>query len=115
MRGRIFWFIALAAVGGAAAVAWQTEHKPATAALQSTSAPSAVPVTADVVQKQDVAIYLGGLGSVQAFNTVTVKARVDGTLEKLAFTEGQEVKEGDLLAQVDSRPYQAQLAQVQAA
>lgn len=66
-----------------------------------------MPVVAGVVEKKDVPIYLDGLGTVQAFNTVTVKARVDGTLDKVVFTEGQDVKQGDLLAQIDVRPYQA--------
>jgi multidrug efflux system membrane fusion protein len=66
-----------------------------------------VPVVAGVVEKKDVPIYLDGLGTVQAFNTVTVKARVDGTLDKVVFSEGQDVKQGDLLAQIDVRPYQA--------
>ncbi len=70
-----------------------------------------VPVVAGTVEKHDVPIYLDGLGTVQAFNTVIVKARVDGQLEKVAFQEGQDVKKGDLLAQVDIRPYQAQLDQ----
>ena len=70
-----------------------------------------VPVTAGTVEKHDVPIYLDGIGTVQAFNTVTVHARVDGELEKVAFTEGQDVKAGDLLAQIDARPYQAQLDQ----
>jgi multidrug efflux system membrane fusion protein len=74
--------------------------------------PPAVPVTADLARKQDVPIYRLGLGSVQAYNTVTVHVRVDGELDKVAFTEGQDVKAGDLLAQIDPRPFQAALDQV---
>lgn len=70
-----------------------------------------VPVVAGTVEQRDVPIYLDGLGTVQAFNTVTVKARVDGQIEKIGFTEGQDVKEGDLLALIDPRPYQAALDQ----
>ncbi len=73
-----------------------------------------VPVVAGAVEKRDVSIFLDGIGTVQAFNTVTVRARVDGELEKVAFTEGQDVKAGDLLAQIDARPYQAQLDQATA-
>ena len=70
-----------------------------------------VPVVGGTVERKDVPIFLDGLGTVQAFNAVTVKARVDGQLEKVAFTEGQDVKVGDLLAQIDVRPYQAMLDQ----
>ncbi len=70
-----------------------------------------VPVIAGKVEEKNVPIYLDGLGTVQAYNTVTVKARVDGQLDKVAFTEGQDVKEGELLAQIDPRPYQAALDQ----
>lgn len=73
-----------------------------------------VPVVAGSVEKRDVPIFLDGIGTVQAFNTVTVRARVDGELEKVAFTEGQDVKAGDVLAQIDARPYQAQLDQANA-
>ena len=73
-----------------------------------------VPVVAGMVTQKDVAIYLDGLGTVQALNTVTVRVRVDGQLTKVAFTEGQEVKEGDLLAEIDPVPFQATLAQTQA-
>jgi multidrug efflux system membrane fusion protein len=67
------------------------------------------------VKRVDVPVYLEGLGTIQAFNTVTVTARVDGELQKLGFEEGQTVKKGDLLAQIDPRPYQAALEQSRAA
>ena len=73
-----------------------------------------VPVVACLVTQKDVPIYLDGLGTVQAFNTVTIHARVDGQLQKVAFTEGQDVHTGDLLAQIDSAPFKTQLAQSQA-
>ena len=76
--------------------------------------PPAVPVTTANVAKQDVPIYLRGLGSVQAFNAVLVRARVDGTLMQFPVTEGQEVKQGDLLAVIDPRPFQAALDAVMA-
>jgi multidrug efflux system membrane fusion protein len=74
----------------------------------------AVPVVAGKVEQKDVPIYLDGLGTVQAFNTVTVHSRVDGQLEQVLFTEGQDVKTGDLLVVVDPRPYQAALDQAKA-
>ena len=82
--------------------------------LQS-AAPSGVPVVSDLVKRQAVQIYLDGVGSIQAFNTVTVRARVDGQLDIVTFAEGQYVNAGDLLAQLDPRSFQAQLAQTEAA
>ena len=73
-------------------------------------APSEIPVTAGVVTAQDVPQYLEGIGTVQAFNMVTVKTQVDGAIVKVAFTEGQEVRKGDPLFQIDPRPYEAALA-----
>jgi membrane fusion protein, multidrug efflux system len=72
-------------------------------------APLAIPVDIASVQPADVPVYLEGLGTVQAFYTVTVTARVDGQIDKVAFTEGQDVKKGTLLVQIDPRPYQAAL------
>jgi membrane fusion protein, multidrug efflux system len=71
----------------------------------------AVPVTTTTAQRQDVPVWLRGLGTVQALNTVTVRARVDGTLDKFPVTEGQMVSHGTVLAVIDPRPYQAVLDQ----
>jgi multidrug efflux system membrane fusion protein len=70
-------------------------------------------VTTASVRRQDVPVHVDGIGTVQAYNTVTVRARVEGQLDKVLFMEGQEVKAGDTLAQIDPRPYQARLSQAQ--
>ena len=70
-------------------------------------APKPVPVTIASVEKADFPAYLFGLGSVQGLNTVVVRTRVDGQIDKIAFQEGQLVKQGDILAEIDPRPYQA--------
>jgi multidrug efflux system membrane fusion protein len=94
---------------------WQSLASPTLrAAAAVPPAAPAVPVQATVATKRDVPVYLTGIGTVQAFNTVTVKTRVDGELQKVAFTEGQDVKAGDLLAQIDPRPFQATLDQATA-
>jgi multidrug efflux system membrane fusion protein len=85
--------------------AWRAIHKPADAA--SRNAPPAIAVDTATAKHSDVPIYLQGLGTVQAFYTVTVTARVDGEIQKIGFTEGQTVHKGDLLAQIDPRPNQA--------
>jgi multidrug efflux system membrane fusion protein len=70
-----------------------------------------VPVVVATAQRGDLPVYFNGLGTVTAFNTVTVRSRVDGQLLSVAFKEGQFVHEGDLLAQIDPRPFQVQLEQ----
>ncbi|HTA59422.1 MAG TPA: MdtA/MuxA family multidrug efflux RND transporter periplasmic adaptor subunit [Candidatus Baltobacteraceae bacterium] len=72
-----------------------------------------VPVVVATATKGDLPVFLNGLGNVTAFNTVTVRSRVDGQIVKINFTEGQYVKEGDSLVEIDPRPYQVQLEQAQ--
>ncbi len=108
LKNRLFLglAIALAAIGY-----WAVTHAHKTAAGKSFAA---VPVVTSAAVKRDFPVYLNGIGSVQAFNTVTVRVRVDGEIQKIAFTEGQDVAAGDLLAQIDPRPFEAQLAQAEA-
>jgi len=112
MRRRWIWAlagIALAATGGAA---WRVLEDPAGAVPRTQAAPPpAIPVTIGVSERKDVPVYLAGLGTVQAYNTVTVHVRVDGELMRVHFTEGQDVKAGDLLAEIDPAPFQAALDQ----
>ena len=82
---------------------------------QAQAAARSVPVVAAPVQRRDVPIYLDGLGNVAAFYTVTVRTQVDGRLDQVLFREGQQVGKGDLLARIDPRPFQNQLAQAQGA
>lgn len=107
------WAYALAAlllIGGAY-IGWPRQQN---ANVAKSAAPPAVPVTVASVTKADFPVYLTGLGTVQGFNTVTVRTRVDGQINQIAFKEGQFVKEGDLIAQVDPRPFQAALDQANA-
>ena len=73
--------------------------------------PAAVPVTVAPVANGDFPVYLYGLGVVTPYDTVTVKSRIDGQVTKINFKQGQFVQEGDVLAQIDPRPYQAALDQ----
>ncbi|MGO4331853.1 efflux RND transporter periplasmic adaptor subunit, partial [Cupriavidus sp. M-11] len=81
---------------------------------QAAAPAPAVSVSSALVRREDVPIGLGGVGTVQAMATVTVKPRVDGQLDRVGFVEGQDVKAGQLLAQIDPRTFQAQLQQAQA-
>jgi multidrug efflux system membrane fusion protein len=81
----------------------------AVAQTKAESSSPAVPVTAASVTRQDVPLWLSGLGAVRAFNAVQLRSQVDGILQQVAVAEGQEVKKGELLAVIDPRPYQAAL------
>ena len=107
---RLAWLVVIAAVGCGAY--WGYLHLASnanTAKAQVKAAP--VPVTTALVRKADFPVYLTGLGTVEPYNTVTVSSRVDGEITKVFFRQGQMVKEGDTLATIDPRPYQAALDQ----
>jgi len=97
-----------ALIGGAAALT--TTRSAGSAASAATLLPP-VPVVAGTVKSGKVPIYLRGIGNVTAYNTVVVKSQIQGQLTAISFTEGQFVHKGDLLAQIDPRPYQAALDQ----
>ncbi|MBV8264908.1 MAG: biotin/lipoyl-binding protein [Planctomycetaceae bacterium] len=116
MRVSIKLLSLLAAVLVVAVVSWwlsPRDNETATAAQQQNTLQGGnqqgVPVLAGTAEARDVPIIVRGIGSVQAYNMVTVKSRVDGNIVKVAFTEGQYVHQGNLLIQIDPRPYQAQL------
>jgi membrane fusion protein, multidrug efflux system len=89
--------------------------RPRDGAKTAAAAPASVPVAVTIAQTRDFPIILRGLGSVAAYATVEVKSRVVGNIVKVNFREGQSVKAGDLLVQLDPRPYQATLAQARGA
>jgi membrane fusion protein, multidrug efflux system len=127
MRPR--WWIFLVVVAALIALGATTLRRPSSAARAGAdnAAPGggragrggagmsvAIPIVAAPVTARDVPIYLEGLGTVIAYNTVTIKSRVDGELVKVNFREGDEVKAGQVLAQIDSRPFEVQLHQAEA-
>lgn len=112
----------IAAVAAAAAIlaagigGWQfLKHAPTAALARQLGSAAGVPVTLGTVTAKNVPVYVDGIGTVQAYNTVTVKSRVDGQIVAVHFTEGEEVEQGQLLFQIDPRPYRAALEQAQAA
>ena len=110
----LFIGLAVLVVVGGGYLGWKHFHDQAAAKAAQKKPPPAVPATIATAEKADFPVYLKGLGTVQPFNTVTVKSRVDGEVIKIGFKQGAMVKEGDLIAQIDPRPYQAALDQAEA-
>jgi multidrug efflux system membrane fusion protein len=109
LRGRIvIALLSLAVIAGVVAAFW---YRPAATRDADRARVEPIPVLAAPASRADVPIYLDGLGTVQAFNTVTVKPQVDGKLIEMRFTEGQDVRAGDVLARIDPTTYQAALDQ----
>ena len=111
MRRKHLVLIGVAAVVIAGSVLAFRHLWPARDAEAASSAPPAAPIVAGTVAQHDVPIYLNGVGTVIAYNTVVVRAQIQGQITSINFTEGQQVHAGDLLAQIDPRPYQAQIEQ----
>jgi multidrug efflux system membrane fusion protein len=108
--------IALVAILGAAYVGWNyfVATKMAHAAVVAKAIPTPIPVTVARVEPMDFPVYLNGLGTVQPYDKIMVRSRVDGQILKVAFRQGQMVNKGDTLVEIDPRPYQAALDQVRA-
>jgi multidrug efflux system membrane fusion protein len=106
-------FAVIAVLGWRAAARRQTEKQALLAQQARAAALRPIPVAVARVEKRDFPVYLTGLGSVTAYNTVTVQSRVTGQIMKMYFKEGDHVKAGQMLAQIDPRPYEVQLQQSQ--
>src|SRR5947208_16346108 len=107
--------LAALAILAAAVLPWTFgPSAPATAQTPPAGSGPGVPVTVGTVAAADVPVFLNGIGTVQAFNMVTIKSRVDGQIVRVEFAEGQDVKAGAPLLQIDPRPFQAALEQAQA-
>jgi multidrug efflux system membrane fusion protein len=113
MLSRVAAAVVVVGLAGAGYIFLQVTHRPKASA--TAAAEEGVPVIAAVAQAQDVPLVVRGIGTVQAYNMVVIKTRVDGAIVKVSFSEGQDVKAGDPLFQIDPRPFKAALDQAQAA
>lgn len=112
MQKRVFFAGFLVAACAVGVMAWQASG--AGQPPHALSLPPPVPVVAQKVQVSDVPIVMSGIGTVEAYNVVDVHTQVTGTIERIGFVEGQTVRPGSLIAQLDPRPYQAALQQAHA-
>lgn len=110
--------VLLVGVGGVLFVRSRRASSQATAAASASASAAlnrAIPVAVATVERKDLPVHLDGLGNVSAFYTVTIKSQVEGRVDKVLFTEGQMVKKGDVLVQIDARPFVIAVHQAQAA
>ena len=119
-RARWLWLLILAALAAGTWYFWPylkskagSPGAPTSGARGKKGGPAVVPVVAAKARKGNISVYITGLGSVIPINTVTVKSRVDGQLMKVSYREGDLVHEGDLLVEIDPRPFQVQLEQAE--
>lgn len=106
-RGFVMTLITLAILGGLGYLGWTVTHQQQQANGRNQRPDLPVPVLAATPRVQDVPVYLDGVGAIRALNTVTVRSQVDGKLIAVNFTEGQDVKKGDVLGEIDPALYQA--------
>ncbi|WP_020180146.1 efflux RND transporter periplasmic adaptor subunit [Methylopila sp. M107] len=114
MSGRAFLILALVVAAGAGVGVYRAQWPSGAASPPSDKPKPRIPVTATEAKQADVPVTLSGLGVVQPLNVVTVRSRVDGAVIDVAYEEGRIVREGDLLVQIDPRPYKAALDQAKA-
>ena len=114
-RSKWWWLVVVVVIASIGWIIWSAKHQPAQTAggRKGGMAGKAMTVNVAAARSGDINLYLFGLGTVTPLATVTVKPRVDGQLMRILFKEGQEVKAGDLLAEIDPRPFQVQLSQAQ--
>jgi membrane fusion protein, multidrug efflux system len=117
-RNWLLWIVIVAALAAAAAYAWKRYENAAPSANREEASggrPAQPPQTVRVapVITGDMPLTIDALGTVTPFETVTIRTQIAGTLQSVGFTEGQIVKQGDFIAQIDPRPYEAALAQAQ--
>jgi multidrug efflux system membrane fusion protein len=112
-RRRWVWFFVAILLAGGAFFFFQRQGRGQTTTAKPASSPSALSITTATAQKGNIGVYINALGSVTPLNTVTVKSRVNGQLMSVNYREGQMVKQGDVLAEIDPRPFQALLTQAE--
>jgi len=113
-RGKAISIVLVLAVLGAATAVYFINDSRAKESKKGGRGPAAVPVSVTPALQQSVPVRLQAIGNVEAYSTVSVKARVDGQIVALNFKEGQEIKKGDVLFRIDARPYEATLKQAEA-